>query len=420
MLHRKGAALVAASALLACAGLVKAAEPQAQSAIPAGSGMTLDKPVYLADTGPADTSIMGLMDKAGWNKTMGDYGLTIGGWVEGSWTYNARNVQVNPGRVFDFETQDLTLNQLVIYVEKPIDFSKKEGTIGGRMEWMWGADARLIHSNGLFDHYGVNDGPENQFDLTQAYIDVYLGNGLNIRVGKFVTLMGAETINPNSNAFYSHSYLFGFAIPFTHTGGYLTWVANDAWTFDLGVSRGWEQSLEDNNGCAIDVFGRATWTINPKTGTKLLVTGIGGPERAGNTSDYRYVLDAVFMTNIGDNLMLSVNGDLGYEQSAGTDGDDAWWYGVAVYAGYKVSDMITINARGEWFEDPDGARGLGTTGSVYEVTLGLDIHPLASNKNFASLRIRPEIRYDYSEDAFFAGGQKHDQWTAGIDAIFGF
>ena len=65
-------------------------------------------------------------------------------------------------------------------------------------------------------------------------------------------------------------------------------------------------------------------------------------------------------------------------------------------------------------------RGLGTTGSVYEATFGLDIKPLASNKNFATLHIRPEIRYDYSNESFFAGGTKHDQWTAAVDAVFGF
>jgi hypothetical protein len=408
MFHRKGAALVAASALLTCAGMVRAAEPQQGS----------QKPVYLSESSPADTSLMGLADKAGFARTLGDYGLTIGGWAEGSWTYNTRNVQVNEGRAFDFETQDPTLNQLVLFVDKGIDMSKNQFQLGGRVEMMWGADARLIHSNGLFDHYGVNDGPENQFDLTQAYVDVYLGNGLNIRAGKFVTLLGQEVINPNGNMFYSHSYLFSYAIPFTHTGAYLTYKANDAWTFDLGFSRGWEQSLEDNNGDSIDVFGRATWTIDPKA--KLYVTGIGGPERADNSEDYRYVLDVIYTRTLGDNVTFAVNGDIGWEENAGTDGDDAWWYGVAAYVGYKVSDMVTLNARGEWFEDPDGARGLGTTGSVYEVTVGADIHPFASNRNLASLRIRPELRYDYSTESFFAGGTKHDQWTAGIDAIFGF
>lgn len=418
MVSRKHAALCAA--LVVCATFVSAAEPQLANP----AGLSLEKPVYLAETGPADTSIMGMANRAGVGKTLTDYGLTIGGWIEGSWTWNSRDTRFNAGRVFDFENQDLTLNQVVIYVDKPIDWTKnKQFQLGGRMEWMWGGDARLIHSNGLFDHYGLSDGPDEQFDLTQLYADIFLpvGSGLNIRVGKFVTLMGAETINPNTNLFYSHSYLFGYAIPFTHTGVMGTYNLNDAWSIDLGVSRGWEQSLEDNNGDAIDVFGRATWTIDAKKATKLFVTAIGGPERAGNTDDYRYVIDVVFTTKLADQLTLTINGDYGWEENGGANGEDGSWYGVAGYLMYQINEMLCVNVRAEWFEDPDGARGLGTTGSVYEVSLGLDIHPFASNRNLAGLRLRPEIRYDYASDGLFGNsGDKHDQFTFGMDAIFAF
>jgi hypothetical protein len=418
MSHLNAAARLAACALLASAGLVvRAAEPT-----PAADLSLTSQPRYLADTGPADTSLMGLADKLGVAGPLKDYGLTIGGYVEASWTYNFRNVNVNEGRVFDFENQDPTLNQLVLYIDKSVDFSKKEFQVGGHVEMMYGADARLIHANGIFDHYGPTDGPNNQFDPTQFYLDFFLpvGNGLNIRAGKFVTLFGQETINPTNNTFYSHSYLFGFAIPFTHLGAYGTYKVSDAVTIDAGFSRGWEQGFEDNNGDAIDIFGRLSWTLNDKTNTRLLITGIGGPERAGNADDYRYVLDVILTHNLSDNLALVVNGDWGYEQDGGIGGDDAQWYGVASYLTYKVNDCVSVSGRGEWFEDPDGARGLGVTGSVWEVTLGLDIHPLVSDKNWASLRIRPEIRYDYSNDPFFAGGTKHDQWTFGVDAIFGF
>jgi hypothetical protein len=413
MSQRKGAALLAASALLACAGLVRASEPQ---------NLSIDKPYMLADTGPADTSLMGVADRLGVSGPLNDFGLKIGGYAEASVSYNFRNTKINQGHVFDFEAQDPTLNQAVIYIDKGIDFKKKEFQVGGRIEMMYGADARLIHANGVMDSPTLGSGPNNQFDPTQFYLDVFLpvGNGLNIRAGKFVTLLGQEVINPTQNTLYSHSYLFGYAIPFTHMGAYATYNINDAVTVDFGASRGWEQGFRDNNGDSIDIFGRVSWNINPKSGTKLSVTGIGGPERAGNSDDYRYVLDAIFTTNLSRQLVLTVNGDWGYEDGAAIDGGSAQWYGVAGYLTYNINDNLAVNARGEWFEDPDGARGLGTTGSVYEVTVGLDIKPLVSNRNFASLHIRPEIRYDYSNDPFFDGGNKHDQWTAAVDAIFGF
>jgi hypothetical protein len=412
MSHRKGAALLAASALLACSNLVSAAEPQ----------QSLSRPAYLADTGPADSSLMGVADKLGIGKPLNDFGLTIGGYVEAGVSYNFRNVETNVGHVFDFETQDPNLHQAVVYIDKTIDFKRREFQVGGHVEMMWGADARLIHANGIFDHYGVNDGPENQFDPTQFYVDLYLpvGSGLNIRAGKFVTLLGQEVINPTGNAFYSHSFLFGYAIPFTHMGVYGTYAINDAVTVDLGVSRGWEQGFEDNNHDTIDVFGRVSVLLNEKSQTKLMITGIGGPEQADNTGDYRYVLDVILTTKLSDQLTLTVNGDWGYENNAANGGTDAaQWFGVAGYLGYAINDMMTLNARGEWFDDSDGARGLGTT--VWEVTVGLDIRPFTSNRNLATLRVRPEIRWDYANDAIFGGeGNKHDQFTAGVDVIFGF
>lgn len=422
MSHRKGAAVLAASALLACAGIVRAAEPQAATVAPV-SGLSLDRPVYLDDTAPADTSLMGLANKLGIDKSLSSNGITIGGYVEASTSYNFRDTRFNTGHVFDFENEDPTLNQLVLFIDKPVDTKSKSFNVGGHIEMMYGADARLIHANGIFDHYGVGDGPNNQFDPTQFYADFFIpvGNGLTIRAGKFVTLLGQEVINPTGNLLYSHSYLFGFAIPFTQMGVYGTYSVNDAWTFDLGVSRGWEQGFEDNNHDSIDVFGRATWTINDKSATKLLITGIGGPEQAGNSGDYRYVLDVIFTTKIGDQLVLTLNGDWGYENHAANDGGAAQWYGVAGYLTYPlVADVCNLNVRGEWFDDADGARGLGTLGSVYEATVGLDIKPLGKDKNFASLHIRPEIRYDYSAGPFFAGGTKHDQWTAAVDAVFAF
>src|SRR5258708_33059706 len=97
---------------------------------------------------------------------------------------------------------------------------------------------------------------------------------------------------------------------------------NDGLTVDCGGSGGWEQGFRDNNGDAIDLFGRVSWLINEKSATKLLVTGIGGPERANNSDDYRYVLDVIFTTNLSDQLTLVLNGDYGWEENAGINRED--------------------------------------------------------------------------------------------------
>jgi hypothetical protein len=355
---------------------------------------------------------MGLADKVGIK--LGDF--TIGGWAEGSWTYNFDTPAggVNVGRSFaDFEDQDPTLNQLVLFVDKGVDTKKFD--VGGRVEFMWGSDARGIHTNGLFDHYGFNDGPENQFDLTQAYVDISFGGGLKVRAGKFVTTVGYEYINPNQYALFSRSFLFNFAIPFVQTGILAYYDVNDKWQVYGGITRGWEQSLEDNND-AIDFLGGLTWKIDDRA--SLLVNVSVGPQRADSNDDYRYLVDATYSRKLSDQLTFALNADFGWEQNGGSDGDDAVWYGAAVYLSYAMNDAMALNFRGEYFSDEDGARGLGA--AVYEATIGLDIKPLASDRNFSTLRIRPEVRWDYSNDSIFDGGQDNNQFTFGVDAIIGF
>src|SRR4051794_38845442 len=252
MVDRKGLAAIAAAAAaatLACAGVARASELAATDS----DSFQLSRPIMAADAAPAPRKpLMEALDRAGAAGKMDEYGFNVYGFIEGSWTYNFNNPEdhINRGRVFDFEDQDLTLNQIDLTVERAISTNGDKFDIGGKMEWIWGSDARLIHSNGLFDHYGVTDGPDEQFDLVQMYatFNVPIGEGLLVTAGKFVTPMGYETINPTTNPLFSHSYLFGFAIPFTHTGITAKYQVSKDWSVYGGLVRGWDQALEDNNG----------------------------------------------------------------------------------------------------------------------------------------------------------------------------
>jgi hypothetical protein len=370
---------------------------------------------------PPTPALTSALDAAGVGKPMSDAGITAGGWIEASYQYDFGRAAggVLTGRVFDDKAQDPTMNQAAIYVERAVDPSKGKFDVGFRIEGLYGSDGRFVHANGL-DFYGGDSPqlyPENQLDLTQAYVDFAIpaGNGLKIRAGKFVTLLGYETINPNNDPLFSHAYLFGFAIPFTHTGVLGTYTVNDKVSVTAGMTRGWEQSLKDNNDM-IDFLGQVSWKMNDKL--TLIVSGITGPEQTDNNSDYRSVLDVIATYAATDQLSFGVNGDYGYESDAGLDGDDASWYGVAGYATYKINPMFAVQSRLEWFDDPDGARGLDTT--VYEATLGLNIKPFPDAKYVSGLMFRPEIRYDYASDAIFDGGDAHDQITVGGDVILNF
>jgi len=364
--------------------------------------------------------LMELLDQAGAGRTLDDWRLTIGGHVEVSWTYNFDDPdnEVNPGRAFDFEHNDFTMNQLSLFAERKVDVAKKTFDVGGKIEAIFGSDAGLIHANGLTDWYDGPRDPENQLDLTQLYADFALpvGNGLLIRVGKFVTLLNQEVIDPEGNALFSHSFLFTFSAPFTHTGIIASYNLTDQWSITGGITRGWDQAWEDNND-GIDFLGQVKWAASKDT-TLILNVSIG-PQRTDNNDDYRYVLDLVASHAVSDQLSLAVNADFGWEDDAALDGDTATWYGVAGYVGYKLTDMFTVNGRLEWFRDNDGAR-TGLDINLYEATVGLAIKPLPKDKWGQWLQIRPELRWDHADEDVFNDFSDEDQFTFGVDVLFAY
>ena len=436
MLRRSTCLGLAVAATLAGATVVRAEEKSVMSLI--------QQPIYADDTAaatPPSTPMMAALEKTGVGKPIEDEGIKISGFVEGSWTYNFKrpNDQTNVGRVFDFEDQDMTLNQVDLQISKGVDATKGKFDWGFMVEGMYGADARLIHSNGL-NFYGPNyagnsaaehpntahdpdasatgDFDNNEeFDLTQCYGQVVLpfGGGVTVTAGKFVTLLGYETINPTTNPFYSHSYLFGFAIPFTQTGGMAKYNISKDVSLILGFSRGWEQTNKDNNG-SIDGFGQLSWTVNDKL--TIAVNAISGPEQYSDSSHYRSVVDVVASYKLGDNTTVGLNADYGYGSREGLDGDTADWWGAVVYFQQKFDSHITFNLRGEYFNDDDGARGLNTTAT--ELTAGVTLTPFPGNEWASGLMFRPEIRWDHANNDIFVDGTKDNQYTVGGDLIFAF
>jgi hypothetical protein len=377
-------------------------------------------PPKAASTAAPRRPIMELLEQAGVADTLDKAHINVGGHIEASWTYNLDDPDnnVNPGRIFDFEHNDLTLNQISLFIERKVDPSKKDFDIGGKVEAIWGADSGLIHANGLTDWYDSPRKPNNQLDLTQLYIDfaVPVGNGLLVRVGKMVTHMSMETIDPENNSLYSHSYLFGFSAPFTHTGVMAMYNLSDEWSFMVGFSRGWDQAFEDNNS-AIDFLGYIKYAMSKDTTVLLNVSA--GPQRTDNNNDWRYVLDLVASHTVSDQLALAVNADFGWEDNAAISGGTAMWYGIAGYGGYKISPELGLNGRIEWFHDDDGAR-TGISGiNLYEVTVGLNVKPFAKDRWGQYLQIRPEIRWDLSSDNVFNDLSDDNQFTFGVDVIVG-
>jgi hypothetical protein len=384
--------------------------------VPSPSELALT-PQYDAVTAAQPQSLlMEALDKTGIGQGLEAARIDIYGHIEGSYTWNFDNPakNINIGRVFDIKHNDAEVNQTDLNVERLVDLTSHQFDIGGRLEVMYGTDARFIHSNGLFSYEGFFNGPEYQFDIPQMYLDIGLpvGDGLRIRLGKFLFF---KQIDPNASVFYSHSFTFGAALPFTLTGVTGLYNINDQLSIEAGFSRGWGQSLDDNNG-AIDGLGRIRYAPSDRTSLTLAV--ISGPEDNNDNSHYRQAVDLTLSQAIGDNLTFLLDSVYGNDAAGSVTGKNANWYGVSGYLVFKLDDHFSLGARGEWYRDEE-AFTTGISQNLYEATVGVTVTPFPGNTP-AVFKIRPEIRYDYSSRDYFNGLTKDSQVTAAVDAIFNF
>ena len=366
----------------------------------------------------------------------------ISGWIESGITFNPGSPDDNQnfGRFFDDRANEPLLNQAVITFERALAPQPGEFDWGFKFQPMFGSDARFIHSLGLFS--GTMATSIVQPDLIEAYLNLHFPiiseGGLDLKLGKFVTLEGAETIDPRTNFFYSHTYIFNFGIPFNHTGALATLHATKWLDLYAGITRGVNTSIDDNND-SVSFHGGVGLNLLDGKLTVLATTSIG-PETPNNNHDQRYLNDITVTAKITDKFTSITDLNYALDEVVGAEA-----YGIAQYFTYAINSWLTAGIRGEIFRDDDGfyvvsfanthdpmralegeptidPRTVGGGKTTYgAITAGVNIKP-PMPKPLAGLAIRPEIRYDRSLNNTrpFNDSSDRDQFTAGIDFILTF
>ena len=293
-------------------------------------------------------------------------------------------------RVFDFYRNTGIFHALELTLAKAPD-----NGFGGTLDVIAGKDADVIAAYGTIDkNKGPANGANHYFDVTQLYA-YYASGPFNVIAGKFVTLAGAEVINTTGDTNYSRSILFGYAIPFTHTGIRGTWKANDQTSLILGVNQGWDAFEDPNSDKTVEVG----LTYAPTKTMSFAANYYGGKELTGNypksgINGMRQLIDLVGTFNVTDAFTLVFNYDWGSQDKAAPAGGDAKWQGIAGYANYQFNDQWRVSVRGEYFDDKQGYR-TGVAQKWQEGTVTVGYAPIKP------LELRLEGRYDKSnKDAF--------------------
>lgn len=333
--------------------------------------------------------------------------IAVNAFVSSAYQYNTNRPAsgTNSYRVFDFNDNSFNLDVAELVVEIA---PAKPNDAGFRVDFAGGNSIPQVSK--------AQDQTVAQFDLQQVFASYIapLGSGLRFDVGKYVTHMGYELIEgyDGYNDNYSRSILFGYAIPFTHTGVKASYAFSGKVAGMLEVVNGWDLVHDNNRSKSIG----AQLALNPVAPLSVVLNWIGGPELENDNHTRRNVFDLVAAFRPGSTLTLGVNGDYGIEDGTSQvkPGSDAKWTGIAGYATVAATSKFSVAMRGETFNDAGGTR-LGTTtkARLTEWT----ITPTYKFTNHVVLR--GEARYDKANQPILAdrAALADTQKTIGINFI---
>lgn len=372
-------------------------------------------------------------------------GDNLYGWIQQGFTANTDSPRdrVNYGVNFNWRSNDYRLNQVYLVYENTLEHDGKPN-IGYRVDFIAGHDTPFLVANGLFDAFTGFDptsgfgvaGPASfrqmnrvGIDLPQFYAEVNLPHvltdkGIDIRAGQFYTLLGREVYPGKDTDFYSRTFENVVGTAYTHTGVLTTLHVGDTLQLINGIVRGWDVFEDNNDACTY--HGGVIWNSCDKRWNWTTAYTVG-PEQFNNNDNYRTVITSYVTRQFGrcSQWKVAVGGLLGWEANAAVDPvtgslNDAEWYDASVHLFYTVDPRLILGFRAEWFRDDDGTRTAffnrpGYAASFYDVTVGLTYKP------YQNLRVRPELRFDWTPDARPYNDQR-DRFmiTAAFDLIWEF
>jgi len=369
-------------------------------------------------------SSVGLLDRSiqdGKGAIEKPLGISISGFLDTSYTYSSNRpgravAHDISGRYFDQDHNDIVFNYFNLTLEKP----EKDWGVGFKVVGDFGRSGELLREATL---WGRRLQDEPSAELREAFITftIPLGAGLQVKGGKFVTLMGTEILlapgayNPN----ISRSFLFNFAIPFTHTGALLSYPALPSLTVMAGPVTGWDNPHDNNNSPSL--HGGLTFT--PAEVFALTTSIMYGPEQRNNSGHKRFTWSNVATIKPMDPLTFYLEYTYGHEEKVTASLRNATWQGFAAIASYDWTDRFNTAFRGEVFNDRDGARlGGDIPGTHRNVTVS-EVTLTGSYKFTKMLLGRVELRQDWADRRFYQKrntGSDKDQTTFALQAIYAF
>ena len=397
-------------------------------------------------------------------KTLYDEHIQIYGWIDPGGNVSSAKTGYggNAPAAYGFTPNIVQLDQAVLYVERIPDTVQMDHIDWGfRVSGIYGENYRYTTAYGIFSNQFLYGNHFAGYDMPMVYGEMYIpyvAQGLEFRLGRYISLPDIEAQLAPNNYTYSHSMTYALD-NYTNTGLISTLKLTENWEVQFGISAGTETVPWNATHISL---------INPLTG----YPGYQGARDPGAQPTFTGCVQYE-SNNAWDNIYLCANGmnngDWGYNNLQWLGGtwyhkfNDQWHISIEsyymyernvpsklegysntafayvpynapneavcptgeltctakewsflFYLNYQFSPLDNISLRGEWYDDINGQRtGTATAYNNWAISWQHWLSP--------QVELRPEVAWYHSLNApAFDNGTKHSIAIASGDIIWHF
>ena len=355
------------------------------------------------------------------------------GWIEPTFNVST-SAQLNAPEANDAYSNRLEMNQFVLYAERLPDSVQRDHVAWGyHLTALVGTDYRFTTAKGYFSGQLLSDHRQYGFDPALEYVDLYIpqvADGLNVRIGRFISVPGIEAQLAPNNYIFSHSLLYSID-PFTDTGLIATFKLTDQWLVQLGITSGhdvapWTPDAKPSGTACLDF---TTATVNDNL--YVCANGINGGKYAyNNLQQY----DATWYHKFSKTVHMATETWYMYERDVPAIGGRiqpetganaayclpgeqrciAPEYALVNFLQKEFSAHNFLSFRSDFLNDKKGQR-TGYANRYSENTISWT-HWVGT-----TVQLRPELRFDRAWDRkAYDSGRRQNQLTLAGDLIFHF
>jgi opacity protein-like surface antigen len=340
-----------------------------------------------------------------------DSRIKLYGWAEIGANVSTSTQSLAPAG-YPIRPNRVELDQLIFRIERLPDTAQKDHVDWGfNVTGIYGLDYRYTTMKGIFSDQLLAKNRTYGYDIPTFYGELYfpqIAEGMNVRVGRYLSVPDIETQMAPGNWLYTHSLLYIFD-PFTQMGIVNTVKLNDQWLIQFGAHAGNDVAPWEKADAKFTPMACFRWTSKDNNDSIYpCVNSINNGKYAYdniqmfvNTWSHKFsdkwnMQTEFYYTYQRD--VPSVSGPLPIEPNtsgavcpAGQISCFAPAWAIVNYQNFKISKTDYLVFRNEYFDDVRGQRtGTQTRYSTHAVGWGHWFNVWGENTGL----LRPELQCD--------------------------